>query len=64
MSLYNGKLYLRYSSVLFKVGVWNEVVPHFSNRTLEYLRHNFPLYRLIANFKQENIYLDKLYKLV
>ena len=25
----------------------NEVVPHFSNRTFEYLRHNFPWDRLI-----------------
>ena len=47
MSLSHGKLCLRYSSVLFKVVVWNEVVPHFSNRTLEYLRHNFPWDRLI-----------------
>ena len=37
-----GKLWLRYSSVLFKVVVW------FSNRTLEYLRHNFPWDRLIS----------------
>ena len=48
MSLSHGKLCLRYSSVLFKVVVWNEVVPHFSNRTLEYLRHNFPWDRLIS----------------
>ena len=27
----------------------NEVVPHFSNRTLEYLRHNFPWDRLILH---------------
>ena len=26
----------------------NEVTPHFSNRTLEYLRHNFPWDRLIS----------------
>ena len=43
-----GNLCQRYSSVLFKVVVWNEVVPHFSNRTLEYLRHNFPWDRLIS----------------
>ena len=42
------KIYLRYSSVLFKVLVWNDVVPHFSNRTLEYHRHNFPWDRLIS----------------
>ena len=48
MSLSHGKLCLRYSSVLFKVVVWNEVVPHFLNRTLEYLRHNFPWERLIS----------------
>ena len=48
MSLSNGKLCLRYSSVLFKVVVWDKVVPHFLNRTLEYLRHNFPWDRLIS----------------
>ena len=48
MNLSHMKLCLRYSSVLFKVVVWNEVVPHFSNRTLEYLRHNFPWDRLIS----------------
>ena len=49
MSLSHGNLCLRYSSILFKVVVWNEVVPHFSNRTLEYLRHNFPWDRLISH---------------
>ena len=48
MSLSHEMLYLKYSSVLFKVVVWNELVPHFSNRTLEYLRHNFPSDRLIS----------------
>ena len=46
MSLFHGKLCLRYSSVLFKVS--NEVVPHFLNRALKYLRHNFPWDRLIS----------------
>ena len=27
----------------------SEVAPHFSNRTLEYLRHNFPWDRLISH---------------
>ena len=48
MSMSHGKLCLRYSSVLFKMVVSNEVVPHFSNRTLEYLRHNFPWDRPIS----------------
>ena len=48
MRLSHGKLSLRYSSVLFKVVVWNEVAPQLSNRTLEYLRHNFPWDRLIS----------------
>ena len=42
------KLCLKYSSVLFKMVVWNKMVPHFLNRTLEYLRHNFPSNRLIS----------------
>ena len=39
-------LHLGYSSVLLSSR--NEVPPHFSNRTLEYLRHNFPWDRLIS----------------
>ena len=46
MSLSHGKLCLRYSSILFCSR--NEAPPHFSNRTLEYLRHNFPWDRLIS----------------
>ena len=49
MSLSHRKLCLWYSSILFKVVVWNEVVPHFPNRTFEYLRHNFPWDRLISS---------------
>ena len=45
MSLSHGKLCLSYSSVLFCSR--NEAPPPFSNRTLEYLRHNFPCDRLI-----------------
>ena len=49
MSLSHGKFCLRYSSVLLCSR--NEVPLHFSslhfsNRTLEYLRHNFPWDRL------------------
>ena len=51
MSLSHGELCLRYSNVLFKK--WGGAsfleqytVPHFSKRTLEYLRHNFSLDRL------------------
>ena len=36
----NGKLCLRYSRGI-------KAPPHFSNRTLEYLKHNFPWDRLI-----------------
>ena len=46
MSLSHWMLCLRYSSVLFCSR--NESPPHFSNRTLEYLRHNFPWDRLIS----------------
>ena len=49
MSLSHRKQRLRYSSVLVKVAVWNEVVPHFSSRAFEYLRHNFPWDRLISH---------------
>ena len=45
MSLSHGKFCLRYSSVLFCSR--NEAPPHFSNRTLEYFRHNCPWDRLI-----------------
>ena len=36
---------------VFKCSVWESVlvVPHFSNRTLEYLRYNFPWGRLISH---------------
>ena len=45
MSLFHGKMYQRYSSVLFeKLGGTSFLE---QNRTLEYLRHNFPLDRLI-----------------
>ena len=46
MSLSHGKSCLRYSSVLFCSR--NEAPPHFSNRTLEYVSHNFPWDRLIS----------------
>ena len=36
------------SQKIVNVVVWNEVVPHFSNRAFEYLRHNFPWDRLIS----------------
>ena len=49
MSLSHRKLRLRYSYVLLKVAVWNEVVRHFSSRAFEYLRHNFPWDRLISH---------------
>ena len=42
LSLSHRKICLKYSSLLFKVVVWNEVVPHLSNRTFEYLRQSFP----------------------
>ena len=45
MSPSHGKLYPRYSSVLFCLR--NEAPSYFSNRTLEYFRHNFPWDRLI-----------------
>ena len=47
ISLSHAKLCLRYSSVLFCLK--NEAPPNFSNRTLEYLRHNFPRDRLILH---------------
>ena len=36
---------------VFKCSVWESVLvaPHFSNRTLEYLRYNFPWGRLISH---------------
>ena len=51
LSLFHGKLCLRYSSVLFeKRGTVycsrNEAPLHFLNRTLDYLRHNSPWDRL------------------
>ena len=49
MSLYNGKLCLRYSSVLFEKWGTTSFQTTTLNRTLEYLRHNFPLYRLISH---------------
>ena len=45
MSLSHGKSCLRYSSVLCCSR--NEALPNFSNRRLEYLRHNFSWNRLI-----------------
>ena len=49
MSLSHEKLCLRYSSVLFEK--WGGAAFLKQNRTLEYLRHNFPWDRL-ANVKQ------------
>ena len=49
MSLYNGKLCLRYSSVLFEKWGTTSFQTTTLNRTLEYHRHNFPLYRLISH---------------
>ena len=46
MSLSHGKFCLRYSSVPFCMR--DEAPPHFSNRTLEYFKHNFPWDRLIS----------------
>ena len=48
MSLYNGKLCLRYSSVLFEKWGTTSFQTTTLNRTLEYLRHNFPWDRLIS----------------
>ena len=49
MSLSHGKLCLRYSSVLFEKWGTTSFQTTTLNRTLEYLRHNFPLYRLISH---------------
>ena len=38
-----------YASGIQMICSRNEVTPHFSNRTLEYLRHNFPWDRLILH---------------
>ena len=48
MSLSHGKSCLRYSSVLFEKWGTTSFQTTTLNRTLEYLRHNFPLYRLIS----------------
>ena len=45
MSLYHGKICLRCSRILFDK--WGP--PHFSNRTLEYRRHNFQWGKLILH---------------
>ena len=48
MSLSYGKLFLRYSSVLFEKWGTTSFQTTTLNRTLEYLRHNFPWDRLIS----------------
>ena len=48
MSLSHGKLCLRYSSVLFEKWGTTSFQTTTLNRTLEYLRHNFPWDRLIS----------------
>ena len=48
MSLSHGKLCLSYSSVLFEKWGTTSFQTTTLNRTLEYLRHNFPWDRLIS----------------
>ena len=49
MSLSHGKLCLRYSNVLFEKWGTTSLQTTTLNRTLEYLRHNFPWDRLISH---------------